>query len=175
MKTTIEIKKVEQGDLQDLMHISRQTFTETFADQNTANDMRLYLDQNLSEEKLRAELSGPGSEFYFALLEKKVAGYLKINLKGKHEMNEPVATEVERIYVLQEFQGWKIGQALFEKALEISQSHGAHYMWLGVWEKNERAIRFYVKNGMYVMGMHPFLLGHDLQRDLLMRKDLMQS
>jgi ribosomal protein S18 acetylase RimI-like enzyme len=61
---------------------------------------------------------------------------------------------------------------LFQKAVEIAQSHQMDFIWLGVWEKNEKAIQFYLKNGFEVFDKHIFKLGVDLQTDLLMRLKL---
>jgi ribosomal protein S18 acetylase RimI-like enzyme len=80
--------------------------------------------------------------------------------------------EIERIYVLKEYHGHKIGQLLFEKAISIAKSMEKKYVWLGVWEKNERAIAFYTKNGFTVVDHHLFKLGDDVQTDYLMKRML---
>jgi ribosomal protein S18 acetylase RimI-like enzyme len=78
------------------------------------------------------------------------------------------AVEIERIYVLKAYQGIKAGQALLEKAFEIASKYHSSVVWLGVWEKNHRAIQFYLKNGFIQFSRHTFRLGNDDQTDSLM-------
>lgn len=145
---TIKISKVTSADISQLHAISRQTFDETFADHNTADDMQKYLDNNLSTNKLTNELIDPNSEFYFALVNNKVIGYLKINHgQAQTELKDKSSLEIERIYVLKDFHGKRVGQVLYNKAIDIATQTNAEYVWLGVWEKNPRAINFYKKNG----------------------------
>lgn len=169
----IRIKKVSLNEINQLQKIGRQTFTETFASFNTEENMREYLEKQFSTEKLNMEMSDTNSEFYFAKLEDKVIGYLKINAgQSQTEIKDENALEIERIYVLKEFQGKMVAPLLFEKALEISKKRNLDYLWLGVWEKNERAIRFYLKNGFVEFDKHLFRLGNEEQTDLLMKREL---
>jgi RimJ/RimL family protein N-acetyltransferase len=82
------------------------------------------------------------------------------------------AVEIERIYVLQAYHGKKVGQLLYEKAMEVSVEVNAGYVWLGVWEENQRAISFYKKNGFIEFDKHIFKLGDDEQTDVMMKKKL---
>ena len=169
----IVIRKTTNADLVELQTIGKQTFFETFADQNTDADMQKYLDNNLSVNKLKDELSDENSEFYFASTDNKVIGYLKINFGlAQTEIKDKSAIEIERIYVLKEFHGKKVGQILYNKAIEIAKQTKAAYVWLGVWEKNHRAINFYKKNGFLEFDKHIFKLGDDEQTDIMMRLEL---
>ena len=166
----IEITKVKLADIDDLQVIGRQTFFETFADHNTADDMQKYLDNNLSIDKLKNELADKNSEFYFATLDNKVIGYLKINFgQAQTELKDKSSLEIERIYVLKDFHGKKVGQVLYDKAIDIAKQTKADYVWLGVWEKNPRAINFYKKYGFVEFDKHIFKLGDDEQTDIMMR------
>lgn len=169
----IVLKKVSLKESDQLQKIGRQTFSETFSTFNTEENMKEYLEKEFSDEKLNIELADPNSEFYFAILNEKVIGYLKINLgQSQTEIKDANALEIERIYVLKEFQGKMVAPLLFEKALEISKKKNMDYLWLGVWEKNERAIRFYRKNGFVEFDKHLFRLGNDEQTDLMMKRKL---
>lgn len=169
----IEIKKVTLSDISELQSIGRQTFSETFADGNTESDMKKYLAKNLSFDKLKSELDVPDSEFYFAIAHNQVIGYLKLNFgKAQTERIDLNALEIERIYVLKEFHGKKVGQILHEVALQTAISLKADYVWLGVWEKNFRAIHFYKKNGFVEFSKHIFKLGDDEQTDIMMKLNL---
>lgn len=161
------------NDLTKLQQISRQTFYETFADLNTEEDMKKYLEEELSLEKLTAELNNEDSEFYFAELNDEVIGYLKINCgKAQTELKEQKALEIERIYARKEFHGKKLGQLLYDKAIQIARDKNAAYIWLGVWEENRRAINFYKKNGFVEFDKHIFKLGDDAQTDIMMKLEL---
>jgi len=169
----IDIKKVSLSDIDELRSISRQTFLETFADGNTESDMKKYLDENLSNDKLVGELIILDSEFYFASIQNKVIGYLKINFgQAQTELKDQKSLEIERIYILKEFHGKKVGQILFDTALQIASKIKADYLWLGVWEKNFRAINFYKKNGFVEFDKHIFKLGDDEQTDIMMKLTL---
>ena len=85
------------------------------------------------------------------------------------EIKKDDSVEIERIYVLKKFQGRKIGQLLFEKSLEAADSRKADYLWLGVWEENQKAIEFYKKNGFIEFDRHIFRLGDDDQTDIMMK------
>jgi ribosomal protein S18 acetylase RimI-like enzyme len=168
----LEVKIHQAGidELEELQQISRTTFTETFSVHNSEENMRNYLRDNLSLEKLGEELNNPESSFYFAEMKDQVIGYLKLNVgAAQNECKENTGLEIERIYVLKEYHGLTIGQLLFEKAISIAKSTEMQYVWLGVWEKNERAIAFYTKNGFKVVGHHLFKLGDDIQTDYLMK------
>ena len=166
----MKIRKLNIDDLEALRNLSIQTFKETFEEVNTEEDMQKYLLENLSIEKLKSELENPNSEFYFAENNDEILGYLKLNFKdAQTEKLEENHFEIERIYVSKTFLGQKIGQILFDKAIEIGREKNLEYVWLGVWEENHRAIRFYEKNGFEIFGKHDFVLGKDVQTDLLMK------
>lgn len=169
----IDIVKATVADLQELQILSRNTFSETFSSLNTEDNMRLYLDKEFAHEKLIKELSDPDSQFHFARVNNISVGYLKVN-KGKSqtELKESNGMEVERIYVLKEFHGKEVGQLLFDKAIQIANDGDINYVWLGVWEKNLRAIRFYEKNEFVLFGTHGFKVGNDEQTDVLMKRIL---
>jgi len=169
----LTIRQVSLPDVEHLQQIGRQTFYETFAASNTEENMRAYLQAGFAAEKLTAELQESNSAFYFAQLADKVIGYLKVNTGPAQTERQTVpAFEIERIYVLQEFHGQKVGQLLYERALQLATQAHAHYVWLGVWEENPRAISFYKKNGFVEFDKHVFKLGDEEQTDILMKLPL---
>jgi len=171
--TAIKIKKVTLADIVQLQEIGRQTFAETFSSTNTEENMKAYLEKGFSNAKLSAELDNPNSEFYFATLNNKVIGYLKINFgSAQTELKDDKALEIERIYVLQDFHGKKVGQLLYDQAIHLAKEKKADYVWLGVWEKNHRAIQFYTKNGFVEFDQHIFVLGDDEQTDIMMKLEI---
>jgi diamine N-acetyltransferase len=169
----ITVRKVTLKDISDLQEIGRKTFSETFAERNTEEDMAKYLDESFSIEKLSHELDDNDSEFYFAISSQQVIGYLKLNVgKAQTELKDGESLEIERIYVLREYHGKGVGQVLYDKALQVAKQKQMKYIWLGVWEENPRATRFYQKNGFVAFGKHIFKLGDDEQTDILMRRPL---
>ena len=161
------------NDMEELQQISRQTFYETFSAGNTEENMANYLSEKFSTEKLTAEWNNKNADFYFATLDNQVTGYLKLNFGASQtELQDDKALEIERIYVLKEFHGKKVGQVLYEKAISIAKQKHADYIWLGVWEENSRAIRFYKKNGFVEFDKHIFKLGNDEQTDIMMKLKL---
>jgi len=170
---TIVIKQVNPADIELLRELSVATFMETFASYNTEQNMNDYIRTAFSLEKLESELNTTNSEFYFIYTDTELAGYLKLNNgDAQTEANQYSSLEIERIYVLGKFQGKRLGQALFEYALQIANQKNVTYVWLGVWEKNVRAIQFYQKNGFKAFDKHIFRLGDDEQLDIMMRLTL---
>lgn len=168
-----EISKVTINEVELLRSISVQTFTETFATQNSESDMQKYVSENLSIEQLSKELNTKGSSFYFLKLNSDIIGYLKLNEgEAQTELKNDVSLEIERIYVKQEFHGKQFGQLLLDNAIEIAKENQHHYIWLAVWELNLKAIAFYKKHNFVEFDKHVFKLGDDEQIDLMMKMNL---
>lgn len=169
----IDIKSVTLKDVEQLQKISKQTFFETFSNGNSEGNMVKYLEESFSLEKLAVEVSDKNSEFYFAIFQKNIIGYLKLNFgQSQTELKDDKTIEIERIYVLKDFHGKNVGQILYEKALQIAEQKNADSVWLGVWEANPRAINFYKKNGFVEFDKHIFKLGVDDQIDIMMKLQL---
>ncbi len=173
MELNITILQINDSHIAALQQIGRQSFSETFAESNSAQNMAKYLEEAYSYEKLSAELNDPNSIFYFAMMGQDVIGYLKLNVGASQtEVKDNDALEIERIYVLNSFQGKKVGQILFDKAIQIAKEQNAEFVWLGVWEENKRAIQFYTKNGFVAFDQHVFVLGDEAQTDIMMKLQL---
>jgi ribosomal protein S18 acetylase RimI-like enzyme len=173
MESNITIVQINNSNIAALQQIGRQTFAETFAESNTAENMAKYLEEAYAYEKLSAEVNDANSVFYFAMMEDKEIGYLKLNFGASQtELKDNDALEIERIYVLKEFHGKKIGQLLFDKAIEVAKAKQVAYVWLGVWENNKRALQFYTKNGFVEFDQHIFVLGDEAQTDIMMKLEL---
>ncbi|RYG46364.1 MAG: GNAT family N-acetyltransferase [Chitinophagaceae bacterium] len=166
----VRIRIADTSDLKSLQKVSIDTFTEAFSASNTRENMRMYVEEAFSSSSLTRELEDSESLFFLAEYMTKSIGYLKVNVgKTQTESMDGNGLEVERIYVLKDYYGQNVGQQLLEKALEIALHRKVDYIWLGVWEKNPRAIRFYEKNGFVTFGSHIFRLGNDEQKDVLMK------
>lgn len=169
----IIIKKATISDLESIQEISKRTFTETFSEVNTPENMENYVLENFNPAQIASEINNRDSAFYLASLENEIIGYMKLNFgEAQTENQEENNLEIHRIYVLQAFHGKKIGQLLLDEALKIAKQMAVNSVWLGVWEENHRAIQFYSKNGFVEFDKHIFTLGNDVQTDLLMQLEM---
>lgn len=175
MEPFIEFIRIDSSLTEQLVAVSIETFTETFAPTNSAESMAQYVANNLTATKLKKELDCRDSAFYLLKAGSEVAGYLKLNFnEAQHDVKDLNAVEVERIYVKQAFQGQKLGLFLINKAIEIAKLNGKSYVWLGVWEHNQKAIHFYRRIGFVQFDTHEFRLGDEIQLDLMMKLELAQ-
>ncbi|MCR8632189.1 GNAT family N-acetyltransferase [Paenibacillus radicis (ex Xue et al. 2023)] len=170
---TVKVKKCSREDLQKLQEISIETFNDTFKDQNSLENMKAYLERSFNSKQLEKELSNTSSEFFFIYFNEELAGYLKVNFNDaqSEEMGD-VSLEIERIYIKYNFQRKGLGKYLLNKAMEKAIRQNKKIVWLGVWEKNEKAIDFYKKKGFVQTGTHAFYMGDEKQIDFIMTKTL---
>ncbi|GAA4278892.1 GNAT family N-acetyltransferase [Aquimarina mytili] len=168
----IKIVEVQPKDSQKLLEIGRQTFYDAFGPPaNSEANIQSYLQEKFTLEQINKELQNPNSQFFFAMLESEIVGYIKLNSQGAQ--TEPVegsTLEIERIYVVKKHQGKKIGQVLFNQSLLIGKEKNVDFIWLGVWDQNPGAIRFYERNGFKIFDKHQFTLGTEIQTDVMMKR-----
>ena len=133
--------------------------------------MAWYFKTKMNSEQLKKELLHPNSDFYWILFRKKIIGYLKLNFNDAQTevVNLGESFEIERIYILSNFQRKGFGKDVLSKAISLGKNKGFSYLWLGVWEQNENAIAFYTKKGFEIFDRHIFKLGDDPQTDFLMK------
>ena len=161
------------SELETLQKIGYETFDDTFRVWNKPENIDHYLAEAFNSDKLFTELSNPDSHFFFLFVEDDLAGYIKVNVApAQSDLNDPESLEIERIYVRKSYKGKGLGTRLMDYALRFAVEMGKRYAWLGVWDQNSDAIAFYQKMGFSEVGRHPFLLGDDLQTDLIMKKEL---
>ena len=166
----LSLVKCGSEHLGELVSLSRKTFEDAFAHLNDPEDFQAYLNSAFGKQAVMNELNNEHSSFYFVYYGGDLAGYFKLN-KGpaQTDINDTGSMEIERIYVIKEFQGKKIGQWMISRIKELAAKEQATYLWLGVWEINEDAIRFYQTNGFEKFDEHPYYIGKDKQTDWLMR------
>ncbi|MGF7073352.1 GNAT family N-acetyltransferase [Mucilaginibacter sp. R-33] len=173
---TITIQKLALTDADVLLALSKKTFFDFFGHLNKPEDIEAYASVAFTPQKIQAELSNPNSHFYFAISNGEITGYLKLNYgPAQTEFQDLNAVEIERIYVLAEHHGKKIGHQFIDFTLKEAADKNLQYIWLGVWEHNQKAIAFYEKHGFEVFSSHEFVLGSDKQTDLLMKKAILSS
>jgi len=170
---TVTITKCNMENVQVLQEISIETFNDTFSNQNSPDNMKVYMDRAFTLKQLESELANRSSQFYFISFDKEVAGYLKVNVDdAQSETMGDDCLEIERIYIRSKFQKKGLGKYLIDQAIEIAREQNKSSIWLGVWEKNDNAIRFYEKLGFVQTGAHSFYMGDEEQLDIIMTKKL---
>ncbi|AWX44609.1 putative N-acetyltransferase in pepI 3'region [Flagellimonas maritima] len=170
---TLACRRCTVMDLDNLIKISKSTFATAFEKDNNAEDFQNYVESAFNREKLLQELSNKYSRFYFVFDEKLLVGYFKINQsKAQTDIRDIKSIELERIYVIEKYQGKSVGTWILKTVLELAKKDNKEYVWLGVWEHNKSAIRFYQKHGFRKFGTHTFFVGTDKQTDWLLRLDL---
>lgn len=172
----IQIRRATSADNYLLAEMGALMFSDTFAKDNTPEDMAAYLTASFSPAIQAAELSDPDTVFLIAELDGSPVGFTR--LKGGTALDcvkaeKPI--EIVRLYASQEWIGHGIGAALMQTAIEYAIRNHHDSIWLDVWEKNQRAIRFYTRWGFGTVGEQSFVLGQDVQHDLIMQKDLLHN
>lgn len=170
---SIMLRKCNHDDLLTLQEISISTFRDTFQDKNSPENMKNYLERAFTSAQLEQELTNTSSEFYFIYSDKKLAGYMKINVDdAQSEQASDASLEIERVYIKSSFKRKGLGKYLIDQAIEVAQRYNKKLIWLGVWEHNTQAIEFYNRMGFVQTGSHPFYMGDEEQIDLIMTKSL---
>ncbi len=169
----VQIRVADESDSNLLARLGAITFQETFAAENTPEDMAAYLAANFTPEKLSEELADPANRFLLAKIDGSEAGYAKLRAgEALPEVGSARPVELSRIYVARTWLRRGVGQALMQRCIDEALSDGADVLWLGVWERNERAKTFYLRWGFEKVGEHDFMLGSDHQRDWVMARRL---
>lgn len=169
---SFQLSAVAPGQAGVLADISRDTFVETFAPFNTPENMHKFLREQFTREQLMGELGLPGLRFTLAWDGSLPAGYLKTRIWDRHPViGSSPSLEISRIYTRKAYWGTGLGKLLMRQALDEARLQQVSQVWLGVWEKNDRAMRFYEKWGFVHVGNQEFRLGDDLQKDWILLRE----
>lgn len=170
------IRPIQPTEVDDLQRLALRIFYASFSDQNTPDNMKAYTDKAYSRDQLLSELRDPLSEHYFLCEGDQRIGFLKLNLAGaQSDIHDPESLEIQRIYIDASHQSKGLGAKLLDFAKERATALQLQYIWLGVWEKNPKAIRFYERHGFTIFGSHQFIMGDEVQTDILMKLQLMEN
>ena len=164
----ITLRKIQPSEAQTLSALAKQTFYETFVGTCTEEDMDNFLEESFNPQQLKKELEEPDSFNYFALVDNIPAGYIRFkeDYSGLEYMKKWKAIELKRLYVSKEFHGKGIAQLLMDTYLNYAIENKYKAVWLGVWEFNFKAQKFYSKYGFEYSGFeHPFPIGNTPQTD----------
>jgi len=171
--STLIIRIAGKNDAELIADISRQVFYETFSTQNTQENMDIFMTKQFSKQKLMEEVGSAGNIFLLAYDGGKVAGYVRLKeTEQEKDMDKMESIEIARLYAMTTKIGTGVGSFLMQQCIDTAKKMNKNKIWLGVWEKNYRAIRFYKKWGFEIFSEQDFVLGNDIQRDWLMQKFL---
>jgi diamine N-acetyltransferase len=167
---------IRHGTIEDakiLSELGAKTFYDTFAKDNTPENIDAYLKRSFSPEIQFNELSLPDVIFIIAEFDEIPIGYAQLILNSKDESIKGTRPlEIRRIYASHEYLGKGVGKELMQATISEARQRACDCIWLGVWEKNQRAIDFYEKWGFREVGTHLFSVGDDPQNDFVMELEL---
>ena len=170
-KPDVTIRRANPGDAGLLAELGARTFSETFAADNSTEDMAAYLASSFNLAQQSAELADTASTFFIAEVGGVAAGYAMLHAGESAEGIEGAKpVELVRLYVSRGWLGRGVGEALMSACVDEAQRAGHETIWLGVWERNGRAQAFYRKWNFRAVGEHVFQLGADAQTDILMER-----
>lgn len=170
--TSVSIRPGASTDADTLADLARRTFADTFADDNTAEDLATFLDSTYGADIQRRELNDPGLQYLVAERDGALVAYALLRHKRSPHVSDPTAIEIQRFYVDRAGHGRGIAQTLMVACIAEASARGAGSLWLGVWERNGRAIRFYAAQGFREVGTQTFVVGSDPQTDVVMVRSL---
>lgn len=169
----IRVRRGTEDDAAALAEFAARTFAETFAADNRPEDMEAYLPRAYGVEQQRRELSDPAIATLLLDIDGALAAYAQLRW---HQ--PPVCVtgaspvEVWRFYVDGRWHGRGVAQRLMHEVHVAARAGRSDTLWLGVWERNPRAISFYAKCGFHDVGSQDFFVGADRQTDRIMAADV---
>lgn len=169
----ITIRTASSADNILLAELGRQTFYESYAADNTPENMAAYLDASFSPERQALELADPRTTFFIAEIDGQPVGYTRVR-EGASPVTkkDERSLEIVRIYSKLEWIGHGVGSTLMSTCIEEGAKRGFDSIWLDVWAYNPRAIGFYRKWGFVEVGNQAFQLGDETQFDILMKRPI---
>ena len=171
MNLTVRTATVRDAAL--IADMSRQTFYDTYAAWNTKQNMDKFLQQQFTRGRLIAEVGLPEHTFFLAYYGREPVGYVKLrDGRTPEKLTGKKTLEIARIYAVKEKIGNGVGAALMQASLQCAEEKGKDVVWLVVWKENHRALAFYRRWGFAEFDECDFILGNDIQRDWVMKKEL---
>ncbi|MEO6819055.1 MAG: GNAT family N-acetyltransferase [Ginsengibacter sp.] len=146
-----------EDDTRILCELSKQTLMESHGNSAPEEDLDQYILENYNEKTIRAELKDPKNIYYLLYHNEELVGYSKIilNVPYKDGVDKNMA-KLNRIFLLKKVYDQKLGVKLLTFNINLLKQHHQAGVWLYTWTENERAIKFYKKNGFKIVGSHDF-------------------
>lgn len=174
MNNTVSIRKAGLEDAETIVNVGKKTFWETYSEAGLNGTLSTYVEQKFNLEKITAELNRNDTEFYLGYVDNQPVAFTKLrNDRVVKGIEGKKALEIERIYVLKEYQGFKVGKEMMDSCKKMAIDHQYEVIWLQVWQRNDKAIQFYLKAGFVVFDTAIFNYALNVEQDdFLMRLDL---
>lgn len=167
------MRTAEINDSEELRNLIEVTFRDKYTVFNTPENMELHVQKYFGLETIKNEISDTNIRYLVVEIDNKLIGYAKLALDCPAEnLGDKRPVEIQRFYVHQNYQGRRIGQNLMQFIFDWSITNQFEVIWLGAWEQNPDALRFYQRLGFEVFGTHKFILGTDIQNDFLLKKEI---
>jgi ribosomal protein S18 acetylase RimI-like enzyme len=170
----LELLHATADDASPLAALAAQTFRDAFASDCSAQDLALHLARSYGEPQQRAEIEDPGITTLLARQNGTLVAFAQVRVGHAPDCmrdrlpNDSRALELGRFYVQRDWHGRGVAQELMRATFRAARERAADYLWLGVFERNERAQAFYCKHGFERIGRHVFVVGNDPQQDWIM-------
>ena len=172
----VRMRHASAADAETLAQLGARTFRETFGSQNTPENMASYLAKAFDVQVVAREIADPSVTYLIGEIDHNPAAYAMVrSVPAPTSVTGPSPLELARFYVDRPWHGVGIANALMKACEDEARRRGARTLWLGVWEKNPRAIRFYEKCGFRDVGSQTFMVGDDPQNDRVMSRPIPAS
>lgn len=164
---------IQREDVSILKALATRTYTHSFAHKNKPGVLETYVESAFAKAHLEKQLSAPYSYWYFIKENDTIVGYLKLNTgQAQTEFEQEDGLEIERIYIDVPYLNQGFGKKAIDFSISEARKLEKNYIWLGVWEENPDAIRFYKKCGFKITGTHPYDMIAEIQTDYIMQYQL---
>lgn len=165
------IRKAAPSDAKRLCELAESTFRDTFGAANTDADMNSHCRSSYGQAIQTHEISRRDMVTLLSEDDGRLIGFAQLRWHGAPACVPSEAPgEIQRLYLASAWHGKGVAQELMDACIEQMRARGSDVVWLGVWERNPRAISFYRKFGFVEVGDHVFALGNDPQRDIVMAR-----
>ena len=173
MKPALDIRRAIPDDAPTIIDLAQKTFVETYGETNKRENVDTYMQAMFSHDKIRTEINSPNERFFIAFNNSNPVGFTKLrdDRQGRG-LDGKKALEIERIYVLKDYQGLKVGKELLDKCKSLAAEENFVVIWLQVWQRNSKAVQFYQKGGFVIYETATFQFGDETHQDYVMRYDL---
>jgi diamine N-acetyltransferase len=174
MNDVIEYFTPTKDNASALRTMARQAFSEAFAHLYDPIQFSQFLEQAYGVGgTMDRGLADPLIRWQVAAVGDQVIGYVKLtSLTLPAPAPNPGAIELQQIYVLSPWHGRGVAERLMNWALDTARAMGAPEIYLGVFDHNTRAKRFYGRHGFSEVARCTFQLGDQIDDDRVWRKTL---
>ena len=185
------LRRATPEDAEALSVLASTCYIQTFGQLYSSADLDRFIHEAYSPEVLRVELADPARPTWLFFLEKseadatvpgstdartasegKLIGYVTVcHAHLPHPDVKPTDGEVQRLYLLREYQGGGRGSMMLRHAIDYLLADGPRPLWIGVFSENLGAQRLYGRHGFKLVGEYKFMVGDHADREFIMRRD----